>query len=198
MATAALPDHTQVPGARRRQHCPRRHLRPARPASFCARAPSRAGAAIHPGRAAWPGRCTASARSTASPATRASWTRPRACARFYIERTPAHGVPPNDWDEPNPALPYESSAAAIAASGLLNLAELVADPARVSAATVTTPLRILDTLPTPEFLADETPGWEGILKHGMYHQRKGPGRGRERDVGRLLLAGSAATEVAHD
>ncbi len=45
-----------------------------------------------------------------------------ACADFYIERTPAHGVPPNDWDEPDPALPYESSAAAIAASGMLDLA----------------------------------------------------------------------------
>ena len=32
---------------------------------------------------------------------------------------------------------------------------------------------ILATLCTPEFLAVETPGWEGILKHGMYHQRKG-------------------------
>ena len=35
--------------------------------------------------------------------------------------------------------------------------------------------RILDTLLTPEFLASETPGWEGLLKHGMYHQRKGLG-----------------------
>ena len=38
------------------------------------------------------------------------------CADFYIARTPAHGVPPNDWDEPLPIIPYESSAAAIAAS----------------------------------------------------------------------------------
>ena len=45
-----------------------------------------------------------------------------ACADFYIEHTPDHGVPPNDWDEPDPALPYESSAAAIAASGMLDLA----------------------------------------------------------------------------
>ena len=36
-------------------------------------------------------------------------------------------------------------------------------------------LQILETLTTPEFLAEETPGWEGILKHGMYHQRKGLG-----------------------
>jgi unsaturated chondroitin disaccharide hydrolase len=34
---------------------------------------------------------------------------------------------------------------------------------------------ILDTLLGPEFLANETPGWEGILKHGIYHERKGLG-----------------------
>ncbi len=97
-----------------------------------------------------------------------------ACANFYIERTPAHGVPPNDWDEPAPALPYESSAAAIAASGLLNLARLTGDPARARLYRDYA-LRILDTLTEPEFLAVETPGWEGILKHGMYHQRRGLG-----------------------
>jgi unsaturated chondroitin disaccharide hydrolase len=97
-----------------------------------------------------------------------------ACANFYIERTPAHGVPPNDWDEPNPALPYESSAAAIAAAGLLNLARLSGDVAR-SHNYHDYALRILDTLTEPEFLAVDTPGWEGILKHGMYHQRNGLG-----------------------
>ena len=38
------------------------------------------------------------------------------CANFYIQHTPPHGVPPNDWDEPSPSHPYESSAAAIAAT----------------------------------------------------------------------------------
>ena len=31
---------------------------------------------------------------------------------------------------------------------------------------------ILNTLLNPEFLANETPGWEGILRHGIYHERK--------------------------
>ena len=96
------------------------------------------------------------------------------CANFYMERTPAHGVPPNDWDEPQPAHPYESSAAAIAASGLFNLAKLTGDPARARLYRDYA-LQIVDTLTTPEFLAVDTPGWEGILKHGMYHQRKGLG-----------------------
>ena len=97
-----------------------------------------------------------------------------ACANFYIERTPAHGVPPNDWDEPAPAWPYESSAAAVAAGGMLNLARLTGDAARARLYREYA-LRILDTLTEPDFLASDTPGWEGILKHGMYHQRKGLG-----------------------
>jgi unsaturated chondroitin disaccharide hydrolase len=93
------------------------------------------------------------------------------CADFYIARTPAHGVPPNDWEEPNPTQPYESSAAAIATWGMWQLAELSPDPSRASTYRqyATT---IVDTLCTPEFLAKETPGWEGILKHGSYHERK--------------------------
>jgi unsaturated chondroitin disaccharide hydrolase len=97
-----------------------------------------------------------------------------ACANFYMERTPAHGIPPNDWDEPEPLLPYESSAAAIAASGLLQLAALTGDPTHAHLYRDYA-LRILDTLTGPEFLANDTPGWEGILKHGMYHQRRGLG-----------------------
>jgi len=97
-----------------------------------------------------------------------------ACANYYIERTPDRGVPPNDWDEPAPELAYESSAAAIAASGLLHLARLTGDPARVHMYRQYA-LRILDTLTTPEFLAIETSGWEGILRHGIYHRRKGLG-----------------------
>jgi unsaturated chondroitin disaccharide hydrolase len=97
-----------------------------------------------------------------------------ACANYYIENTPVHGVPPNDWSEPNPARAYESSAAAIAASGFWNLAKLTGDAARAHLYRAYA-LRILDTLTSPEFLANETPGWEGILKHGMYHERRGLG-----------------------
>ena len=96
------------------------------------------------------------------------------CAKYYLEHTPSHGIPPNDYDEPAPDLPYESSAAAIAAGGLLQLAELTADPLHRRTYR-SYALTILDTLTTPEFMANETPGWEGILKHGMYHQRKGLG-----------------------
>lgn len=98
----------------------------------------------------------------------------QACADYYILHTPEHGVPPNDWDEPDPAQPVESSAAAITASGLFDLARATADPLRAQVYRDYA-LRIVSTLTGPDFLADATPGWEGILKHGIYHQRKALG-----------------------
>ncbi len=103
-------------------------------------------------------------------------TTAQACADFYIERTSAHGVPPNDWEEPRPAYPYESSAAAAAASAMLRLARLLVDEDTTGAARYRLYADdIVATLCTSEFLAMDTPGWEGILKHGIYHQRKGLG-----------------------
>jgi unsaturated chondroitin disaccharide hydrolase len=93
---------------------------------------------------------------------------------FYMQQTGAEGVPPNDWDEPSPAHPYESSAAAIAASGFLQLAEISGSAAR-RLLYQDYAHRILLTLTKPPFLATETPGWEGILKQGMYHERLGLG-----------------------
>jgi unsaturated chondroitin disaccharide hydrolase len=93
-----------------------------------------------------------------------------ACADFYIDRTPAHGIPPNDWDDPAPAVPYESSAAAIAASGMITLTSLSGKTTYRDYAQ-----KILATLHTPEFFADQTPGWEGVIKHGIYHSSKGLG-----------------------
>lgn len=103
----------------------------------------------------------------------------RMCADFYLEQTSfapdapfGPGVPPNDWDEAGSRA--ESSAAAITASGLLNLAQLVQDPV-YSARYRTAALVILDTLTAPPYLASGDSEWEGILKHGSYHQRKGLG-----------------------
>jgi unsaturated chondroitin disaccharide hydrolase len=94
------------------------------------------------------------------------------CARFYIEHTPEHGVAPWDYD----ALPVESrkqedsSAAAIAASGLYNLS-------LASASFEKRTLyrqyfrRVMATLTTDQYLGRDK-GWEGILKHGVYHIHK--------------------------
>lgn len=96
------------------------------------------------------------------------------CADFFLERTGARIVPPNDWEEPDRPRPYESSAAAIAASGLWQLADLTASEARASRYREAT-LALISTLCEPEFLAVDEPGWEGILRHGVYHERKGLG-----------------------
>ena len=56
-----------------------------------------------------------------------------ACADFYLERTGDRLVPPNDWEEPAPAVPYESSAAAIAADAFWQLAGLVQDDVKARA-----------------------------------------------------------------
>jgi len=90
---------------------------------------------------------------------------------FYIERTGDRLIAPNDWEEPNPAVPYESSAAAIAADALWQLAGLVQDEVRARAYAEYA-LRILVRLAQNDFLAADDPAWEGILKHGIYHEGK--------------------------
>lgn len=94
------------------------------------------------------------------------------CADFYIAETAAVGVPPNDWTDADPVPPFESSASAIAAAGMLHLADALdshstaaggqhyRDYAKV----------ILQTLRSTQFLAADTPGWEGIVKHAIYHR----------------------------
>ena len=99
----------------------------------------------------------------------------RRCAEFYLRRTPPGLVPVWDYDLPDevPHL-WDSSAGAIAASGLLDLSEAVTDAAereRYQSAAWTA----LQTLCTDEFLPRRRPEWEGILMHGIYHYHKGLG-----------------------
>jgi unsaturated chondroitin disaccharide hydrolase len=99
----------------------------------------------------------------------------RRCADYYLRRSPAGLVPYWDYDLPAdvPHL-WDSSAGAIAAGGLWDLAAAVgpgpdADRYRGGALTA------LTTLCSDEFLARGRPGWEGILLHGIYHYHKGLG-----------------------
>ena len=92
------------------------------------------------------------------------------CADFFLDRTGADVVPPNDWEEPDPPRPHESSAAAIAASGLWQLADLTTDPVRAARYRDAT-IAILTKLSSPDFLALDDAAWEGILRHGVYHER---------------------------
>jgi len=94
-----------------------------------------------------------------------------ACADFYIRHTKPDGVPPWDYDAPPDSRALaDTSAAAIAASGLFQLGGLVADSAKGhfyrEAAR-----HILATL-CRDWLAESDPQWEGILKGGVYHVHK--------------------------
>lgn len=98
------------------------------------------------------------------------------CADYYLKRASNTGmVPWWDFDLPaeGPHL-WDSSAGAIAASGLWDLAELVADETdreRYRQAALTA----VETLCGQTFLAANDPAWEGILKHGVYHYHKNLG-----------------------
>jgi unsaturated chondroitin disaccharide hydrolase len=96
------------------------------------------------------------------------------CADFFLDRTGEALIPPNDWEEPEPPRPYESSAAAIAASGLLQLATLTPEPERIERYR-TSAIAMLTKLSSSQFLAADQPVWEGVLLHGVYHERRGLG-----------------------
>jgi unsaturated chondroitin disaccharide hydrolase len=95
----------------------------------------------------------------------------RRCADHYLRRAPTGLVPPWDFDAPSDRRLWDSSAGAIAASGLWDLSEQVDDAAE-SARYQAAALSILGTLCSDEFLARSRPGWDGILLHGVYHYHK--------------------------
>src|SRR5204863_3988507 len=100
-------------------------------------------------------------------------------ADYWLTHLPVDKVPFWDFNadvsQPPPwGAQKESSAGAIAASGLLDLARQCEDSTRRQLYEQTA-LKMLDALVQPEYLADQTPGWEGILKHGVYHTKKNLG-----------------------
>ncbi len=97
-----------------------------------------------------------------------------ACADFYIAHTPSDGVPPWDYDAPPESRKLlDTSAAAIAAGGLLQLSGMLPDPAKAQFYRWVA-LRVLRTL-CEKHAAQADPDWEGILKGGVYHLHKGLG-----------------------
>lgn len=93
-------------------------------------------------------------------------------ADHFLARCPENLVPPWDFDvPPGPDRVDDSSAAAIAAAGLWDLSGQVSDPAKASRYRASA-LSMLDTLCNDHYLAARTPGWEGVIKHGVYHFHK--------------------------
>ncbi len=95
-------------------------------------------------------------------------------ADYFLARLSGTLVPPWDFDVPSgPDRIDDSSAAAIAASGMWALAELTepSDACRAHRYR-TAALGMLDSLCSDLYLAWTSPGWEGIVKRGVYHYHK--------------------------
>jgi unsaturated chondroitin disaccharide hydrolase len=97
-----------------------------------------------------------------------------ACADFFLENAPPNGVAPWDFDAPEESRQQvDTSASAIAASGLFQLSELSADPlkGRFYEAAARHMVHSL----CKHYVADPATGWEGILKGGVYHMHRNLG-----------------------
>src|SRR5262249_7685231 len=98
-------------------------------------------------------------------------------ADYYLENTPPDGVTPWDYDAPEDGplarRQVDTSACAIAASGLLDLADVVPDRTKACAYRDFA-LNSLMTL-SQKYLGRLTPGFEGILNGGVYHIHKNLG-----------------------
>jgi unsaturated chondroitin disaccharide hydrolase len=97
-----------------------------------------------------------------------------ACADYYLEHTPGDGVPPWDFDAPAESRQQvDTSAAAIAASGLFRLGGLCSDPMK-GFLYDSVARQIVSSL-CVKYLGEPDPEWEGILKGGVYHMHKNLG-----------------------
>ncbi len=99
-------------------------------------------------------------------------------ADHFLDRLPQSFVPPWDFDVPEgPERLPDSSAGAIAASGLWNLASLVDDEkgAEDAAHYRHASVNLVGALCTDEYVSWNDPQWEGLLKRGIYHKHKGLG-----------------------
>ena len=95
-------------------------------------------------------------------------------ADYWLTHAPEGGVVPWDFDAPESGplsrSQVDTSAAAIAAVGLFNLAELSIAAAHRKAY-LDCALRTMDSL-TANYLGESEDGWEGILRSGVYHIHK--------------------------
>ncbi len=94
-----------------------------------------------------------------------------ACADYYVTHSNGDGIPPWDFNAPPESRGLvDTSAAAIAASGLLRLCRLLPDPMK-GHFYFSTAVLILRTL-CEKYLAKNDKKWEGILKGGVFHLPK--------------------------
>lgn len=97
----------------------------------------------------------------------------RRTADYFVRRLPADKVPYWDFDVPDKATaPRDTSAAAIAASALLELSTFETDPA-AKQRDVDAARDILTSLSSPTYAPCGNTKFAAILQHGTQHQPKG-------------------------
>ena len=98
-------------------------------------------------------------------------------ADYWLSNVPEDGIAPWDFNAPASGSVskdiVDTSASAVAASGLLTLARLATSAARRKAYRDAA-LNTLDNLVT-KYLGEGDDGWEGVLRGGLYHIHKGLG-----------------------
>ncbi len=88
----------------------------------------------------------------------------------FVERLPADGVPYWDFDAPNiPDAAKDASAAAVAASGMLEIYQLI-DSEELKAKYYDAAVALLEAISTDEYAAE---GCDAILRHSTGHHPKG-------------------------
>jgi unsaturated chondroitin disaccharide hydrolase len=100
----------------------------------------------------------------------------QACADYYLTHTNHDGVPPWDFQAAQESRKLvDTSAASIAAGGLLRLCRMLPDPVK-GFYYWSSALHILRTL-CEKYTAKKESKWEGVLKGGVYHVHKDIGVG---------------------
>lgn len=90
---------------------------------------------------------------------------PQRLADYFVDHLPADSVPYWDFNAPSATRLRDTSAAAIAASGLVELGRLAETPKR-KAKYIDAAIAIIRSLSTPAYLAKRTTS-RGILLHGV-------------------------------
>ncbi|MGI9165770.1 MAG: glycoside hydrolase family 88 protein, partial [Pyrinomonadaceae bacterium] len=95
-------------------------------------------------------------------------------ADYWLAHVPESGIAPWDFEAPEVGplsrAQVDTSASAIAAVGLFNLAEFSTSEARRKAY-LDGALKTIDSL-SANYLGESVDGWEGILRGGVYHIHK--------------------------
>jgi hypothetical protein len=99
-------------------------------------------------------------------------TTARSAADYFVAHLPADGVPYYDFQAPTTDRPRDSSAAAIAASGLLWLARIESDGCRAQTY-LDAAKRTLTSLSAPPYLSQGTAGAASILLHATAQHQQG-------------------------